>query len=43
VVPVAKLVAGVVDTNGKFATGVVDIGGAPSLSNISGNFQQNLK
>ncbi len=43
VVPVAKFVAGVVDTGGKFATSVVDTDGAPSLANISANFQNNLK
>ncbi len=44
----AKLAAGVVDTSGKFATGVIDIGVvdtdyASSLSNISANFRKNLK
>jgi hypothetical protein len=42
-VPVAKFAASVVNTCGKFATGVVDTGGAPSLANISANFQKNLK
>jgi hypothetical protein len=27
----------------KFATGVVDTGGAPLLANISANFRKNLK
>ncbi len=27
----------------KFASGVVDTGGAPGLANISANFQKNLK
>ncbi len=30
-------------TGGKFATGVVDTGGAPWLANISANFRKNLK
>jgi hypothetical protein len=47
---VAKFAAGVVDTGGNFAAGVVDIatgvvdtGGAPLLVNISANFRKNLK
>ncbi len=28
------------DTGGKFATGVVDTGGAPLLANISANFRK---
>ncbi len=41
---VAKFAAGVVfDTGGKFATGVVDTGGAPLLVNISANFRKNSK
>jgi hypothetical protein len=35
--------AGVADTGGKFATGVVDTGGAPLLANISANFRKNSK
>ncbi len=31
------------DTRGKFATGIVDSGGAPFLANISANFLKNLK
>ncbi len=31
---------GVVDTGGKFATCVVDTGGAPGLANISVNFRE---
>ncbi len=30
----------VVDNDGKFATGVIDTGSAPSLSNISANFRE---
>jgi hypothetical protein len=41
--PVAKFAAGVVDTDGKFATGVVYTSGAPWLANISANFQKNFK
>jgi hypothetical protein len=40
---VAKFAAGVADTGGKFATGVVDTGGAPLLANISANFRKNSK
>jgi hypothetical protein len=40
---VAKFAAGVIDTSGKFATSVVDMGGAPCLANISANFQKNWK
>jgi hypothetical protein len=40
---VANFAASVVDTVGKFATGVVDTGGAPWLANISVNFRKNLK
>jgi hypothetical protein len=32
-----------VDDSGKFTAGVVDTSGAPSLVNISANFQQNSK
>jgi hypothetical protein len=45
-VALAKLVAKfavVNDTGGKFATGVVDTGGAPLLANISANFRENSK
>ncbi len=38
-----KFGAVVVDTDGKFATGVVDTGGASWLANISANFRKNLK
>jgi hypothetical protein len=34
---VAKFAASDIDTGGKFATVVVDTGGAPSLANISVN------
>ncbi len=37
VLPVAKFGAGV-DNGGKFATRVIDTGGAPSLANLSTNF-----
>jgi hypothetical protein len=44
---VAKFAAGVVhsvvDTGGKFATGVVDTGGAPLLSNISANLHEKIQ
>ena len=40
---VAKFVARVVDTGRKFATGVVDTGGAPQLANISANFRKNFE
>jgi hypothetical protein len=33
----------VIDTGGKFAAGVIDTGGAPSLANISVNFRKNSK
>jgi hypothetical protein len=33
---------GVAYTGGKFAAGVVDTGGAPSLANISANFKKIL-
>ncbi len=33
----------VVDTDGKFATGVVDTGGASWLANITVNFRKNSK
>jgi hypothetical protein len=42
-VPVAKFAASVVNSGGKFPTGVVDTSGAPSLANISANVQKNLK
>jgi hypothetical protein len=38
-----QIAFGVVDTGGKFATGVVDAGGAPLLANISANFRKNSK
>jgi hypothetical protein len=38
-----KFAASIIDTVCKFDTGVVDTGNAPSLANISTNFQQNLK
>ncbi len=38
-----KFATGVADTGGKFATGVVDTGGAPRLANISANFRKNSK
>jgi hypothetical protein len=52
VVQLRKFTAGVIDTGGQFATGgdyisgkyatvVIDIGGAPLLANIFSNFQQN--
>jgi hypothetical protein len=37
---VAKFAAGVNNTGGKFATCVVDTGGAYLLANISANFQK---
>jgi hypothetical protein len=40
---VGNFAAGVDDTRGKFATGVVDTGGAPCLANISANLLKNLK
>jgi hypothetical protein len=43
---VAKFAAGVADTGdtgGKFATCVVDTGGAPLLANISANLKKKLK
>ncbi len=42
-VPVAKFAAGVVETGGKYITGVVDTCGAPWLENISANFRKNYK
>ncbi len=33
----------VIDAVGKFATGVVDTGGAPGLANISANFRKKSK
>jgi hypothetical protein len=42
-IPAAKCATGVINTYGKFATSVVDTGGAPSLANISANFRKNLK
>jgi hypothetical protein len=42
VVPVAKFGAGVVDTGGKVTKGFIDTGGAPSLVNISANFEKIL-
>jgi hypothetical protein len=39
----SNFAAGVVDTDGKFATSVFDTGGAPRHTNISANFQKNLK
>ncbi len=47
-VPVAKFAAGVVDTDGKFATGVVatgvvETGDDPSLVNISANVRKKSK
>jgi hypothetical protein len=39
---VAKFGAGVVDTGGKVTKGFIDTGGAPSLVNISANFEKNL-
>ncbi len=35
-----KFATGVVDTGGKFAAGVIHSGGAPWLANISANFQK---
>ena len=39
----ANFAAGVVDTGSKFATVVVDTGGAPLLANISAIFRKNSK
>ncbi len=39
----AKFATSVNNIGSKFATGVVDIGGAPWLANISANFLKNLK
>jgi hypothetical protein len=40
---VAKFAAGVLETNGKFATNIGDTGGAPTLANISANFLKDSK
>jgi hypothetical protein len=37
------LATGVIDVGGKFSTGVVDTGSAPSLANLYENFRKNLK
>jgi hypothetical protein len=37
-IPAAIFPPGVIDTGGKFATGVVDTGGASRIVNISANF-----
>jgi hypothetical protein len=41
--PVANMPPVLNDSGGKFATGVVDTGGAPLLGNISSNFQKKSK
>ncbi len=38
-----KYATDVAGASGKFATSVLEIGGAPSLSNISANFRKNSK
>jgi hypothetical protein len=40
---VAKFAAGVVDTGGEVATGVIDTVGAPLLANISTNLKKKFK
>jgi hypothetical protein len=40
---VAKFAASVIDTSGKFTTGVVDTGAASWVVNISANFRKNSK